>query len=57
LIIVLALGFLTQACAAGWVQDKHDQQCNFCEHWRYQAMARLTALNSGGSGAHGNVSR
>jgi len=61
LIIVLALGFLTQTCAP-WVYDhdrdyNHDQDQQFREHWREQAMARLTVQNSGDSGAYGDVSR
>ncbi len=55
LIIALALGFLTQACAP-WVYN-HDQDQQFREHWREQAMVRLTVRNSGDSAAYGDVSR
>jgi len=55
LIVALALGFLTQACEP-WVYNRNQEQ-PFPEHWREQAMARLTFRNSGDSGAYGDVSR
>ncbi|MFB3883902.1 MAG: hypothetical protein ACE144_01665 [Thermodesulfobacteriota bacterium] len=56
LIVALAMGFSLQACAAG-VYDNHDRECNFCEHWREQAMARSIVQDRGDTGAHGNIGR
>lgn len=62
LIIALAMGFATQACAV-WVHD-HDHDRHFRRrHWHSslqqpdQSIAPLTAQNSGDSGGHDGVSR